>query len=53
MAGDGVANHGLEFVEGVGFGKNGKAEGAGLKAASGGLFDGEDDFGWRHVFCGY
>ena len=51
MAGDGVANHGFEFVEGIGFGENGKAEGASLEAAFGRFFDGEDDFGWRHVWA--
>ena len=43
MAGDGVANHGLEFGERIGFGENGETEGAGLEAAFGRFFDGEDD----------
>jgi hypothetical protein len=50
MAGDGVANYGFEFVEGIGFGENGKAEGASSKAAFGRFFDGKDDFSWRHVW---
>jgi len=51
MTGDGVANNGFEFVEGIGFCENGKAQGAGLKAAFGRFFDGKDDFGWGHVWA--
>jgi hypothetical protein len=43
MAGNGIASHGLEFIEGVSLGEDGKAEGAGLIAAFWGFFDGEDD----------
>jgi len=50
MTGDGVANHGFEFVEGVGLGEDEEAERAGLKAAFGRFFDGDDDFARRHVW---
>ena len=50
MARDGVADHGFEFVERIGFGKNGEAEGAGLVAAFWRLLDGEDNFALSHVF---
>src|SRR5208337_3652330 len=49
VAGDRVADHGLELVEGIRVGKNGETEGTGLVAAFGCLLHGEYDFALRHV----
>ncbi len=43
MACDGVTEHGLEFIEGVGLGKDGMAEGTRFVAALWRFLDGEDD----------
>src|SRR5208283_1184269 len=48
MASDGVTEHGFEFIEGVGLGKDGVAKGTRFVAALWRFLDGEDDFTLWH-----
>ncbi len=52
MAGDGIADHGFQFVERICLGENGKTQGTGFVAAFRRFLNRKDDFAFRHASSG-